>query len=156
MHRPMSLREFAKTLHVTERAVRKAIETGRLQQGVERVKGQPVIRDPALAAMEWARNRDPLRESTGLEGLETIATARRRVLEAQAVKVELANAVRRGELLERDEVKQAWAGISLAIREGFLNLSAVALQRGIVSREREPDLQTLVDEILAQLAEARR
>ena len=68
----------------------------------------------------------------------------------------MANAVRRGELLERDDVKTAWGGIVLAIREGFLNLSAVALQRGIVTPEREPDLQTLVDEILRQLSEGGR
>ena len=153
MHqRLMSLREFAKTLHVTKRAIRKAIETGRLQQGVERVNVQPVIRDPALAA-EWARNRDRGRDSSD-QG--TIATARRRVLEAQAVNVELANALKRGEVVEVAEVREAWTRLVLACRESFLSLGAIAVQKGFVRREDEAPFQGWIDSLLEQLSRGGR
>jgi len=80
-------------------------------------------------------------------------TARERYYQASAQKLELANAQKRGELLEHTAVQHAWARVVFTIREGLLNLSAVALQRGLVTREQEPELQTLVDEILEQLAE---
>jgi hypothetical protein len=57
--------------------------------------------------------------------------------------------------LERDDVKHAWARRVLMARKALLNFSALALQRGIVSRDSAPALQLLVDDVLQQLAEER-
>jgi phage terminase Nu1 subunit (DNA packaging protein) len=82
-------------------------------------------------------------------------TARESYYLEQAEKVRMANASRRGELLERQEVKEAWAQIVLSVREAFLSLPAYAAQHGWVTREHEPALQARVDEILTQLSQGR-
>jgi hypothetical protein len=82
-------------------------------------------------------------------------TAREAYYSEQAEKLRMANAARRGELLERDEVQQAWAQIVLNVRESFLSLAAYAVQHGWVAREHEPALQARVDEILTELSRGR-
>ena len=54
----MSLREYAKLRGVSAMAVSNAVKTGRLVASVARVKGQPKIRDVALADREWDAHTD--------------------------------------------------------------------------------------------------
>lgn len=137
---------------VTERAVRKAIETGRLERSVQYVAGKPTIADPVLAAKEWTENRDPSRSGSGTRS-ETIEAARKRQLDAQADKLELQNMQKRGELLSAEEVKASWSRRVIAYREASLNLAARLIQRGMVAREHEAALNEEIDTTLKQLAE---
>ena len=57
-----SLRAFARRVGVTPRAVRKAVENGRLERAVGRPSaGAPCIVDIHLALREWTDNADPAR-----------------------------------------------------------------------------------------------
>ena len=82
-------------------------------------------------------------------------TARESYYREQAEKVRMENRRRRGELLERSEVSEAWAQIALNVREAVLSLPAYAVQMGWVTPEHEPALQARVDEILTQLSQGR-
>jgi hypothetical protein len=54
----MSLTAYAKLRGVSVMAVSNAVKTGRLVASVARVRGQPKIRDAALADREWDANTD--------------------------------------------------------------------------------------------------
>jgi hypothetical protein len=79
-------------------------------------------------------------------------TERARYYAAMAEKQELANAIRRGKVLEVAEVHEAWTRLVLVCREHFLSLGAFAVQKGFIRREDEPRFQDWIDEILRQLS----
>lgn len=99
----------------------------------------------AVAAMEWIRDRDDKRSGLDVE--------RERHYAAMAEKNELANAVRRGELVEAGDIEREWSSLILACRERLLSLPSTALQRGLVeTTETEDGLIGLVREALDELA----
>jgi hypothetical protein len=61
----LPVRAFARWLGVDEKAVRKAIATGRLERSLGRVHDRVVIVDRALAKREWFANRDPSKVRPG-------------------------------------------------------------------------------------------
>ena len=81
-----------------------------------------------------------------------MASARERLDLAKAEEVEFKNAIRRGEYLSAKEVKAMDARIAIAFREAALNLTAVAVQRGLVAREHEEAHRALIDDMLKALA----
>lgn len=79
------------------------------------------------------------------------ASAYERYYTAKAEEQETKNRVRAGQLLEATEAEARWGGLLAEIREAFLNLTAVCVQRGVVARAKEAEHQGLVDGILARL-----
>jgi hypothetical protein len=73
-----------------------------------------------------------------------------------AEKQELANAVRRGELVEVAEVRQEWSRLAITFREPFLSAGAFAVQRGWVRPSDEAEFQEWIDSILEQLSKGGR
>lgn len=79
-------------------------------------------------------------------------TARDRYYTARAEEVEMTNRVNRGELLEARDIDKAWAATVIAVRERLLGLAGTALQRGLVTPEREEQLDGLMRDALRELA----
>jgi hypothetical protein len=72
-----------------------------------------------------------------------------------AEKQELANKLKRGEVVEVAEIRAGWAAVVLPVREAFMDLARALGQRGWVRREDEPTVQAHVDEILTRLSQGR-
>lgn len=104
-------------------------------------KGRPIAFDLA-ACVQWY--------------LARRGSARDDYYRAQTQKVHMENKVRAGELVEAAAVKVRWGQMVTAFREAMLNLTAVAVQRGVVTREHEDRLQALVDDALHRVAERGR
>jgi len=64
----LSLRAFAKLVGVTDKAVRKAIASGRLVRSVGRDDRGPFVRDAALARREWGGGAGQVPNSGGKPG----------------------------------------------------------------------------------------
>jgi phage terminase Nu1 subunit (DNA packaging protein) len=154
---PLSLRAFARRLGVAEGVVRKAIRAGRLERSVGRAHGQVVIADVDLAEQEWRANRDPDKGAAPRRRLApTIAEARRRVLDAQAAKLELERALKARELVPVRDVREAWAAVLGVIRTGVLALPTRARQAlPHLTVADVAVLERLVREVLEELATAR-
>lgn len=126
---------FARTLGVDESAVRKAIRNGRLDRSLGRdARGRVAITDVALATREWTANRDPAKArgpeaAAGETLLATTAAARRRVIEAQASRIEQDLDRRSGTLVPAREVETTWAALVVAARTLLLGLPTRARQR---------------------------
>lgn len=58
----VSQRAFARLVGVTEGAVRKALQNGRLERCVRRDAAGRVWLDPRVGLREWAANHDPSKE----------------------------------------------------------------------------------------------
>lgn len=82
----------------------------------------------------------------------SLADARRRLATAQATKVERENAVRAGHLVERAVVVAEGQNVLASLKARLLALPRQAVLRGVVAREVEPALSTLVSEALRELA----
>ena len=151
----LSVNGFAARKGVDRGAVRKAIINGWLSQSISRdAEGRPKIADVALADKEWADNRPASKAEPA--GFLSIAQEKRRLVSAQARKVELLNRRTAGTLVPRRAVE---------IRYGTLVVTAKTKIRGVPSRikQRIPHLSLaelaiiaeLLDEALEELADGR-
>lgn len=81
--------------------------------------------------------------------MSTIAVARIRVANAQAQKVELANAKARGELLPAVDVQREWEGVLRDVRAAMLAVPARVQQR--LPKLSTADVAAIDDEIRSAL-----
>lgn len=77
-------------------------------------------------------------------------TAREQLYREQAAAQAMKNARTRGETLTVDEAEARWGRIASEWTTAAQNLPAIAVQRGLIPRDREADLQALVDELLLE------
>jgi hypothetical protein len=139
----ISLRELARRLGVTDKAVRNAVASGRLRRSIGKdAKGWPVVVDPELATIEWKENAgkpsaraaaEPARAAESapsapspaqgeLIDTDTLVGAQRMATIERGRKLKMENDLREGRLLEADKVrKEAFEG-SRIIREAILNI----------------------------------
>jgi len=66
--RPIAASSYARHRGVSPEAVRKAIESGRLDQSIVIIRGKPKVRDIELADREWAANTRPSRPTRSRSG----------------------------------------------------------------------------------------
>ena len=71
------------------------------------------------------------------------------------LKLRCGNKVRAGELIEAGEALERWGRIIQAVRDAVLALPGTLVQRGLVAREREADVEALVDHCLRHIATGR-
>lgn len=151
----ISVNAFAKRLGVDEKAVRKAIASGRIERGVGRgADGAPVITDPELATAEFHQNRDVAKVRGPAAGGISTADARRELIREQTRKLKIANDLRLRELLPAGEAQRAWGGLVVAAKTKLLGLPSLAKQRlPHLTLDDLAVLDQLVREALEQLAE---
>jgi hypothetical protein len=130
---PLSLRAFAKSLGVSDTAVRKAIKAGRLGDAVGQDKdGAPCVVDVAKAAERWRSTTRTGVGSQGSQGVRRAAPgnsvhlvdAQRDATSERARKLRLENDAREGQLVQVAKVKREAFQASRTIREAMLNLPA--------------------------------
>lgn len=138
MSERMSLREFARQNRVGEKAVRKAVGSGRLRASVGRdERGRPFIADPALAAEEWTKNarKTRTRSASGRASVDaaagtqaanaaTLNESQLSVNVERARKLKRENDVAAGRLVDVDEARAEAFESSRIIRDAMLNIAA--------------------------------
>ena len=82
----------------------------------------------------------------------SLGAARARLATAQAEQKETENLVRAGQLLERTKVAEEGRAVLSALKAKILSLPRQAFMRGIIARDKEPQLHALVVEALRELA----
>jgi hypothetical protein len=82
-------------------------------------------------------------------------TARERYYNAQAKKVEMENKRRAGDLVEAAAMEARYGQLVTAFATELQNLAGTAVQQGLVTRDREAALQSLIDNALKKLSERR-
>lgn len=144
-----SLRSFATMAGVTDKAVRKAITSGRLRECVGRDDaGRPFIRDVALGLQEWIDNAGKSSrksaqasaqgsasvaeansggagsdsDGTTLISAQTLNEAQRLATLERARKLRLDNDIRRGRVIDVDRAAKEAFEAERVIREALLNL----------------------------------
>ena len=137
-----SLRAFAQMVSVDEKAIRKAVQRGRLRESVGRDDhGRPFIRDAALALREWEDNASqvsqrksarrsaaaallPAASEPALISASTLNEAQRLATLERARKLRLENDVKRGVLIDKAVAGKEAFEASRIVREGLLNIPA--------------------------------
>lgn len=142
---PITQAEFARLKGVSQTAVKKAIDTGRLSESLVHGMGKKARLNPILAAQEWEKNTDHSRRTVGedirppKESLEKIfekadeeakqdrvnspLNSSRAVREAYMARLaKLAYEEKSGKLIDAEEVKSAGFKLGRTIREGLLNI----------------------------------
>lgn len=99
---------------------------------------------PCIKYGEWLRRRDDL----------DITVERARVAKEQADKLEMENAVRRGELIEREDVDRGLGEVAMRVRARLLSLpsKAAPMVAGRAAQECETVLTTVANEALTEIA----
>lgn len=135
--RRQSLRSLARALGVDEKAVRKGIASGRLQESVGRDGRGPFVRDVELARREWVagaaqppngggHDKPPAAAAPGgqlqLPEQQTLVSAQMRVASERATALELDNQRRRGQLLDAGTVKREQFEAARVVRDAILNI----------------------------------
>lgn len=77
---------------------------------------------------------------------------RSKFMRARRIRIEMENATRRGQLVERSEVEREGQAVILALKSRLLALPRQAVMRGVIPREHEPALRALIVETLRELA----
>lgn len=158
----LSLRAFAKLVGVTDRAVRKAIASGRLtSRSIGRDARGPFVRDVAQGEREWragvaqppndgGAGPAPRRRAKGAQ--VSLVEAQRRVAVERAAGLRLANRKRRGELLEARLVERQQFEAARVVREAILNVpTRLAAELAAEADERRVHAR-LTDELRSALA----
>lgn len=102
-----------------------------------------------LAALKaWRDDRGRPEQDEGL----SLGEARARRETAMAIKYERENLVRAGQLVERAQVASEGQAVLASLKAKLLAVPRLSVMRGIVPREKEPDLHALVVETLRELA----
>lgn len=140
--KPLTRPEIARILGVHPQTVMNLIAEGMpvLDRGG---KGKGAQFD-AVACLEWQRKR----KTPGTNEQE-----RTRYFKASADKIEQEIKRRAGDTIEASEVEARWAQIGSALRERFLSLPTLQLQRGLIAPDAEGPTIELVDDILTELAQ---
>jgi terminase small subunit / prophage DNA-packing protein len=106
---------LARWLGVTEKTVRELARCGVVERAG---RGLYKLEQSVRSYCEHVRRTASQRG--GEARLEAIRAARLRVAQEQADKLALANAVRRGELLDAGEVERGWSDVVRNVRDGML------------------------------------
>jgi len=101
------------------------------------------------ALQAWVAERG--RKGNQDEGL-SLGAARSRLAIAQALKYERENLVRSGQLVERTQVVSEGQTVLAALRAKLLAVSRLAVMRGVVTRDNEAGLHSLIVDALRELA----
>lgn len=121
----LGIRAFARELGVDDKAVRKAIASGRIPASVvgRNAKGQPEITDPSAARTAWFANaQKPARGED--DGSQSLVSVQRQVAEQRARRLQFENDLRSGAYVSlRDAQREAFES-ARTIRESLLNLPA--------------------------------
>ena len=170
---PLSLRAYARRRGVSDEAVRKAIQSNRLEKSIVVVNGKPKVGDPELADKEWSERTRKLATTAPLSPPDvntpddtpddqiSLAEARRRHeierwlrTRAEREEKELEVAVRRGELVEVEEARATVIDRFVSVRTKLLGLATRIAQRlpGI-TQEQATEIDDLVREALEELAD---
>lgn len=121
---PTSLRALARLLKVSDTAVRKGIQNGRLVHSVgQNGQGRPVIVDVALARREWHANAAKTSRSPK-DGGVTLAEAQRLVAMERADGLRLVNEQTRKTLIPAEAAKLAAFEFARTVRESVLNVTS--------------------------------
>lgn len=145
------MRAFSREIGVSDKAVRKAIASGRLKESIGKdEKGRPVVTDVALAVIEWERNCSrPAKDlrADGADGADrsalesapaadrsasvavfvpsaTNAEAQRLATDERRRKLKMENDLRAGRLVEAEKAARQAFNAQRTIREAVLNLPA--------------------------------
>lgn len=148
----LSVSAFAKRLGVDEKAVRKAIQNGRLERGVGRdARGAPVITDVDVAGLEFRQNRDASKVRDN--SVATTADARRALIREQTRKLKIANDLKAREMIPRQEAEHLWSTQAVAVRTKLLGVPSAFRQRCPHITKGDMDtLDALIREALEALA----
>lgn len=129
----ISVRAFARTLRVSHTTVQQAIRSGRLRESIGRDARGPFVFDQALAKREWkaGAGKPPTTGGNGhaapapvpRSAESTLVDAQVRVADQRALALELANQIKRGELLDAATVQREQFEISRMLRERILNVA---------------------------------
>jgi hypothetical protein len=119
----MSLRAFAKHLGVTDRALRKAIISGRLAGSLgTTASGKPCISNPELAAKEWEAVRSQPSPGGSASASSGLAQAQMRVAEQREASLRIANEQRAGRLIDAERARRDAFACARAVRDAVLNV----------------------------------
>jgi hypothetical protein len=146
----LSLRAFAKRHQVDEKAVRKAVQSGRLSKSLGSVKGKPFIADPELADAEWITNSQPQPDKGKVIPQNTLVEAQRSATLERARKLKLDNDLKDGRLIEVAKVKREWFELARTIRKAIQNIPA----RLSAELAAEPDAGRVYSKLDAALRDA--
>jgi phage terminase Nu1 subunit (DNA packaging protein) len=146
------MQDFARVCGVDEKAVRKAVRSGRLRRSVTRDPRGRVWIAEAVGRREWTENATkPARHTTGDPSL---VAAQRRLIDERFRAQKLKNDRLAGDLVLASEVEAEWISIAVEIRNAFLGVPSWLKQR---CPELGPAVLRLLDdrvrEILTALAE---
>lgn len=156
---PVGLRAFARAQGLTLSSIQRAIASGRLTPAsVGRVKGRPVILDPAKAVAELQAHTRPRIDSrkahqSAKPSALAAATLRERVARAEAFELETARKKRL--LVPVAGVEQLVTAMVVQARTAMLGLPTRARQRiPHLTAADMTELERLVREILEEMADA--
>lgn len=166
MGKPISVRAYARHRGCTHQAVRKAIDDGRLEGSVVRVRGQAKIADVELADREWTANtraadpapppgeeddKIPFNEARRRREVELWRQAR---IKSEADELELAE--RKGELVSTADARAQVVERYTVVKTRLLGLPARVKQRlPHVAADDVRVIDDLVREALEDLADGR-
>ena len=164
----LSLRAFAKSIGVSDTAVRKAIKAGRLGDAVgQDAAGVPRILDPEAATERWhqttrtgagVRDRHPSSRALAPHvEAGSLVDAQRMATSERARKLKLENDAREGRLVPVDKVKREAFDAMRLVRDSLLNIPsriagelAAETDAAVVFRK----LDAAIREALASTADA--
>lgn len=128
----VSVRAFARTIGVSHTAVQQGIRSGRLLESIGRDERGPFVFDLSLAKREWKAGaaKPPTTGGNGHAAaastapvLPTLVEAQIRLADQRTAALELANRIKRGELLEITAVQREQFEIMRMLRERILNVA---------------------------------
>lgn len=121
----LSLRAFARRKRVDEKAVRKAVTSGRLSRSIGKdAKGRPFVADVKLADEEWKQNAGQVPQTAKVIPHDTLVEAQRAATLERGRKLRLDNDLRSGQLIEVAKVKREWFDAARTIRKAIQNIPA--------------------------------
>ena len=121
MSQPMTVRAFARALHVSHVAVRKAIASGRLAQSVGRGARGPVIIDVKLARAEWKAGAAKMHAApSGV--MHSLAEAQRAQHLERTRGLKFENDRRAGRYIEVREAELSWSRLIIETRTALLSV----------------------------------
>ncbi|MGE3343319.1 MAG: hypothetical protein AB7L71_07770 [Vicinamibacterales bacterium] len=157
--KPLSLREFARVLGVSDTAIRKAIASGRIRRGVGDFGGRPAIIDQVSAAEDWQAGRrqkalpiDVAAPFSSRAASAGMADVNREIAIEKLRKMRLDSDAREAKLLPVDAVERAQRATLAAVRGQLLAVPRRCVLAGLPP-EHELLVRRAIVDALRELAE---
>lgn len=151
MSQLISQREFAKRLGLSNSAVQKAIQQGKITKGLVK-QGDKYLIDPYVAAAEWGKVLPATEEAKGLSDLASEATKAKHlqaVIKAQLEEMNLQQ--QRGALVSREKVYQSLFAYGQELSSALDTLPDRVIDAVRAAHTRHDALQILKDAIRTML-----